>query len=92
MDPETVLIGDFNSKPAPRGGAVEYLNKSNPPYAPPNPVRRGHTIHRHIMRHLRLNGKPEIDFFKDSTFTELTCRMTIDAEMKRLKASGESSK
>ena len=30
MDPETVLIGDFNSKPAPRGGAVEYLNKSNP--------------------------------------------------------------
>ena len=36
-DPETVLIGDFNSKPAPRGGAVEYLNKSNPPYAPPNP-------------------------------------------------------
>ena len=49
-DPETVLIGDFNSKPAPRGGAVEYLNESNPPYAPPNPVRGvvGRTIDRCI--------------------------------------------
>ena len=42
------------------------------------------------MRHLHLNGKLEIDFFKDSSFAEL--RMTIDAEMKRPKASGESSK
>ena len=42
------------------------------------------------MHHLRLNGKLEIDFFKDSSFAEL--RMTINAEMKRLKASGESSK
>ena len=42
------------------------------------------------MCHLCLNGKPEIDYFKYSSFAEL--KMTIDAEMKRLKVSGESSK
>ena len=43
-----------------------------------------------LMFHLPLNGKPEIDLFKDSSFVEL--RMTIDVEMKRLKAFRESSK
>ena len=43
-----------------------------------------------IQRHLRFNGKPSVDFFKDSSFAEL--RMTLDAEMKRLQRSGLGSK
>ena len=38
------------------------------------------------MRHLRWNGKPEIDFFKDEKFANF--KSTLDAEMKRLQAQG----
>ena len=43
-----------------------------------------------IMRHLRCNGKPSLDFYKDPAFSEF--RRSLDAEMKRLKSSGESCK
>ena len=43
-----------------------------------------------LMRHVHFNDKPKIDLFKDSSFAEL--RMTIDAEMRRLKAFRESFK
>ena len=42
------------------------------------------------MRHLRWNGKPEIDFFKDEKFANF--KSTLDAEMKRLQAQGVGSK
>jgi hypothetical protein len=43
-----------------------------------------------IMRHIRKNcGKPEIDFFKDPQFADF--RSSLDAEMKRLQASGVGS-
>ena len=42
------------------------------------------------MRHLRQNGQPDIDFFKDSTFSEF--KSTLDAEMKRLQSKGVGSK
>ena len=41
------------------------------------------------MRFIRLNGKPEVDFFHDQDFAEF--RGVLDAEMKRLKASGMGS-
>ena len=43
-----------------------------------------------LMRYLRQNGRPSIDFFKDSDFS--TFRQTLDAEMKRLKSTGLGSK
>ena len=42
------------------------------------------------MRYIRLNGKPEIDLFKDKTFAEF--RSVLDAEMKCLKSAGIGSR
>ena len=54
---------------------------------PPNTL---HHICCGIMRHLRTNGKPSLDFFKDPEFADF--RASIDAEMKRLQAAGLGSK
>ena len=43
-----------------------------------------------LMRYLRENGRPSIDFFKDAEFASF--RQTLDAEMKRLKSTGLGSK
>ncbi len=43
-----------------------------------------------IQRYIRIEGRPSIDFFKDSQFSEF--RMCLDAEMKRLRNSGLGSK
>ena len=40
--------------------------------------------------HLRSNGKPAIDFFRDSEFADF--RATLDSEMKQLQAAGLGSK
>ena len=42
------------------------------------------------MRHLRQNGKPEIDFFKDPTSSDF--RATLDSEMKRIQSKWIGSK
>ena len=42
-----------------------------------------------IMRFLRQNGKPELDFFKERLYADF--RTTLDAEMKRLKQAGIGS-
>ena len=39
-----------------------------------------------IMRYLRVNGKPEIDIFKEPGFSKF--RIVLDSEMKRLQAAG----
>ena len=39
-----------------------------------------------IMRFLRWNGSPSIDFFKDAEFADFRC--TLDGEMKRLQSQG----
>ena len=43
-----------------------------------------------IMRYLRWNGQPAIDFFTDATFAEF--RASLDAEMKRLQGAGVGTK
>ena len=43
-----------------------------------------------IMRFLRQNGKPQVDFFKDDTFADY--RSSLDGEMKRLQAKGIGSR
>ena len=43
-----------------------------------------------IMRHLRWNGHPGLDFFTDIDFTTFKC--SLDAEMKRLLSQGIGSK
>ena len=42
------------------------------------------------MRHLRTNGQPDIDFFKNPDFSDF--RLTLDSEMKRLQRKGLGSK
>ena len=42
------------------------------------------------MRHLRWNGQPAIDFFKDPEFADFRC--LLDPEMKRLQAAGKGTK
>ena len=42
-----------------------------------------------IFRFVRLNGNPEVDFFKDKQFAQ--ARSVLDSEMKRLKAHGIGS-
>ena len=64
---------------------LEVRKKDGAPY-PPNSV---YHIVCGIMRFIRLNGKPEVDFFRDQDFAEF--RGVLDAEMKRLKASGIGS-
>ena len=43
-----------------------------------------------LMRHIRLSGNPQVDFFKDPEFSDL--HASLDAEMKRLQADGVGSK
>ena len=43
-----------------------------------------------VMRHLRLNCKPELDFYKDAAFADF--RQMLGAEMKRLKSAGETGR
>ncbi len=54
---------------------------------PPNSL---HHICCGLMRHLRWNGQPSIDFFSDSDFTNF--KASLDAEMKRLQSEGVGSK
>ena len=54
---------------------------------PPNTL---HHISCGLMRHLRWNGQPSIDFFTDSDFSEF--KATLDAEMKPLQSEGIGSK
>jgi len=42
-----------------------------------------------LMRYLRLNGQPSIDFFSDSDFVDF--KASLDAEMKRLQSEGIGS-
>ena len=54
---------------------------------PPNTL---HHIVCGLMRHLRWNGRPDIDFFKDPQFAGFVA--SLDAEMKRLQSLNEGSK
>ena len=54
---------------------------------PPNTL---HHICCGILRHLRESGRPNIDIFKDSSFTNF--RATLDGEMKRLQSLGIGAK
>ena len=54
---------------------------------PPNTV---HHICCGIMRDLRTEGQPDIDFFKDSSFSQF--RDVLDSEMKRLRGQGLGSR
>ena len=54
---------------------------------PPNSL---HHICCGLMRYLRLNGQPSIDFFSDSDFADF--KASLDAEMKRLQSEGTGSK
>ena len=49
-----------------------------------------HHITAGVMRHLRWNGRPDIDFFRDSQYSDF--RQSLDAEMKRLQSLGIGSK
>ena len=44
-----------------------------------------HHIVAGVMRYIRLEGNPSIDFFKDAEFANF--RLTLDGEMKRLSAT-----
>ena len=54
---------------------------------PPNSL---HHICCGIMRYLRTNGQPSIDFYTDSNFADF--KATLDSEMKRLQSKGVGSK
>lgn len=54
---------------------------------PPNTL---HHICCGIMRFIRNNGQPDVDFFRDPAFGEF--KSTLDAEMKRLQSQGIGSK
>ena len=66
--------------------ALEIRRKDGKQY-PPNTI---HHICCGVMRYLRTQGKPEIDFFKDSSFSHF--RAVLDSEMKRLQGQGVGSK
>ena len=63
------------------------VRKQNGSEYPPNTL---HHLVCGIMRYLRQNGRPEIDFFKDASFADF--RASLDAEMKRLQSNGIGSK
>ncbi len=63
------------------------VRKQNGEEFPPNSLL--HLV-AGIQRYIRIEGRPSIDFFKDSQFSEF--RMCLDAEMKRLRNSGLGSK
>ena len=54
------------------------------------PANSLHHICCGLMRHLRQNRQPEVDFFKDPTFSDF--RATLDSEMKRIQSKGIGSK
>ena len=54
------------------------------------PPRSLHHICCGLMRYLRWNGQPSIDFFCDSDFADF--KASLDAEMKRLQSEGTGSK
>ena len=62
------------------------VRKKNGHEFPPNSL---HHICCGIMRHLRLNGKPSIDSFADSQFSDF--KTSLDSEMKRLQSKGVGS-
>ena len=67
---------------------LEVRKQGNPPSEyPPNTL---YHICCGIQRYLRWNGKPGIDILSDPTFAEF--KSSLDAEMKRLQASGVGSK
>ena len=61
---------------------MEIRKKNGKPY-PPETL---YHIVCGILRFVRSNGKPEIDFFNDKGFAEF--KTVLDAEMKKLKAAG----
>ena len=66
---------------------VTEIRKKNGLEYPPNTL---HHVVAGIMRHMRHNcGRPELDFFKDPSFSEF--RASLDAEMKRLQSAGIGS-
>ena len=66
--------------------ALEIRRKDGKQY-PPNTI---HHICCGVMRYLRTQGKPEIDFFKDSSFSHF--RAVLDSEMNQLQGQGVGSK
>ena len=65
---------------------LEVRKKTGEEY-PPNTV---HHICCGLMRHLRWNGQPCIDFFSDPTFASF--KASLDSEMRRLQEKGAGSK
>lgn len=66
---------------------VVEIRKKNGLEYPPNTL---HHVVAGIMRHMRYNcGRPELDFFKDPSFSDF--RASLDAEMKRLQSAGIGS-
>lgn len=65
---------------------LEIRKKDGTPY-PPESVY--HIVYG-VMRFVRLNGKSEVDFFKDQAFADF--RAVFDAEMKCLKSAGIGSR
>ncbi len=63
------------------------VRKQNGSEYPPNTL---HHLICGIMRYVRQNGRPEVDFFKDPSFADF--RLSLDAEMKRLQSNGLGSK
>ena len=63
------------------------VRKQNGDEYPPNTL---HHLVCGIMRFLRQNGKPQLDFFKDDTFADF--RSSLDGEMKRLQSKGVGSR
>ena len=65
---------------------LEVRKKDGKEYAP-NTL---HHITAGIMRHLRWNGRPDIDFFRDARFAKF--RQSLDSEMKRIQSLGIGTK
>ena len=61
---------------------LEIRKKDGTPYHPESVYH----IVCGIIRFVRLNGKPEVDFFRDQAFADF--RTVLDAEMKLLKSAG----
>ena len=59
------------------------IRKKNGDEYPPNTL---HHLICGIMRFLRQNGNPQLDFFKDAIFADFRC--SLDGEMKRLQSKG----
>lgn len=66
---------------------LEIRKKADGTEYPPETL---HHICCGIMRYLRQNGRPEIDFFKNASFSGFVA--TLDSEMKRIQSKGIGSK